>query len=332
MAVFAALEAFGRLEGRKSDDMELQRRIAAAAGRKCLVLVDSTSDIPDDLRLELLIERIPVQVSVGDATFSDGDGISTSGFYEVMRRHPESLPSSSQPTRSAYLRKMDFLLSHAEGVAYVSLSGALSGTYEGALRAAKDSRDPSRLRILDSKAISVPCGIVAHKAAVAAAGGASLDEVEALVRDLVPRTRVLVTVPTLDNLVRSGRLGKGKKLLADALGLRPLITITAEGKADTDSYYLGASSGTKKLVARMGRILAESGGGGAGPSGKPRVEGAWVGHIGNPKGAEELLGMLRESFEVEGEIRVVELSPVLAIHVGPGSVAAAFVTHGPRTP
>ncbi|MBL8967347.1 MAG: DegV family EDD domain-containing protein, partial [Spirochaetaceae bacterium] len=181
-------------------------------------------------------------------------------------------------------------------------------------RAAAEGSRAGRVRVVDSRSISVGAALVVRGAAEAAAAGAGAAEVEALAARLAARSRLFVAVPDLAGLIRSGRLGGVKGLAARSLGLRPLITINAEGRAVSGGLYLGARNGVKALVAALRKNL---------PAGA-RLE-AMIGHADAPEEAARLARVLAETFELERELVITPVSPALAAHAGLGAVALAFL-------
>ncbi|MCX7023813.1 MAG: DegV family EDD domain-containing protein [Spirochaetes bacterium] len=311
---FRFLETAGRLEAQKVDDMLLQRRIAANAGRPCAVLIDSACDLPGELLLELGVERVPVQVEVGGRAYLDRECLSPDEFYAMLRADPGVSVSTSQPSPASFARKLDLLLGHAGEAVYVGISGALSGTLEAGVRAAHAERYGGRVRVVDSLNISVGAALVARRAAEAAAAGRSGSEVAMIAEDAARRVRLLVAVPDLSGLIRSGRLGGVKGLAARWLGFRPIITIDPDGKAAAKGFYLGAANGVKALVSALKRRV---------PAGTS-VD-VLVAHADAADEAARLVRGIGAVATLEREILVTSVSPALAAHAGAGALALAFL-------
>ncbi|HOX49360.1 MAG TPA: DegV family protein, partial [Spirochaetales bacterium] len=148
------------VEGQKVDDMELQRRLSAAPRRPAAVLTDTACDLPDALGLELLADRAAVLVEIGGKAYLDRDGLSSDEFFGMLRADPAAPLRSSQPSHAAFSRKLDLLLERADEVVYVGLSAALSGTLEGGRRAAGEGPRAGRVRVVDTRSISVGAALV----------------------------------------------------------------------------------------------------------------------------------------------------------------------------
>lgn len=313
-AAFRAMAARGTVERHKADDMRLQCLRAAAGRRACTVVVDSACDVPDADRLRLGIETVPVQVVVDGESRMDGTGLSSDEFIAWLAGKPARYPTTSQPNAASFSRKFDLALAYADAAVYVGISEALSGTLEAGRRTAFASREAARLRVVDSRQISVAAGLVARKAAEVAARGGDADAVVAAAENAVKRAKLLVAVPHLDGLIRSGRLKGMKGLAARAFGLRPILTIGKDGKARSDGMYFGAENGVRALLGKVAAYL---------PAGAPLE--AVIGHVDAPEAAAALAADLSARYRLAVPLEITTVSPALAAHSGLGAVVLAIM-------
>ena len=91
-----------------------------------------------------------------------------------------------------------------DGVIVLTIAASMSSTHQAAMLAAKDLGEP--VRVIDTTTAAGAEGLVVLEAARAALAGGDLDAVEAAARDAIARVRLIATVPSLDHLVRSGRV------------------------------------------------------------------------------------------------------------------------------
>jgi hypothetical protein len=313
-AAFRAMAARGTVERHKADDMRLQCLRAAAGRRACAVIVDSACDMPDADRLRLGIEAVPVQVVVDGESRMDGTGLSSDEFIAYLAGKPDRYPTTSQPNAASFSRKFDLALAYADTAVYVGIAEALSGTLEAGRRTANASKDAASLRVFDSRQISVAAGLVARKAAEAAALGASVDDVVAAAGSAAARVKLLVAVPNLDGLIRSGRLKGMKGLAARAFGLRPILTTGKDGRACSDGMYFGAGNGIRALLGKVAAYL---------PAGSPLE--AVIGHVDAPDEAATLAAELTARYRLAVPLEITTVSPALAAHGGLGAVALALL-------
>ena len=110
------------------------------------------------------------------------------------------------------------------------------------------------MRVVDSHSITSGLGTQVLLAAEAAAGGASADEVVALVDDLAARTHVFGALDTLDNLKKGGRIGGAQALLGSLLSIKPILDISS-GKVEE----AGKARTRKKALEVLRDKVAEAG-------------------------------------------------------------------------
>jgi len=323
--VFRLGSAFGEMSAMKVDDMELQRRMAArGGGAACAVLVDSAGDLPDADRLEFLVERVPVQVELCGRRWLDRDGLTPEEFLALLRTSPAAHPTTSQPAPADFARKFDLLLSSAREVVYVGIASVLSGTLEGGRRAgierASVAGRPEAVKVVDSRSISIGTALVARRAAEAASAGATAEEVVGIAETAAADCRLLVAVPDLTSLIRSGRLGGVKGLMLRAFGLRPLLGLDGDGMPIAIGMYAGARRGLRAILAKLERLA---------PRGS-EIE-VIVGHVGSPEAAGELAQAVERGWKQRRPIIVTTICPALAAHTGPGAVALSVIPSRERS-
>jgi uncharacterized protein len=310
---FAVMERHGQVEQPKVDDMLLQTRRAAAGRRRCAVIADSAGDIPDELKLSLGIETVPVQVIIENRSYLDGLGLCAEEFTAYLKTNPARYPTTSQPTAAAFQRKYDLALGHADEAVYIGISEALSGTLEAGRRSAYASKDAARLRVFDSRQLSVSAGLVAKKAAEAAAAGEDAEGVLKAAEEAAGRVKLLVAAPTLEGLMRSGRLKGVKGLAARAFGLRPILTVGKDGKAASAGMYLGPRKGIAKLLELVAKDIPEG-----------YAMEAIIAHVDAHEDAASLAKGLAERYSFATPPAITTLGPALAVHGGLGAIALAY--------
>ena len=109
--------------------------------------------------------------------------------------------------------------------------------------------------MIDSLSATAGQGLLAMAAAEAALKGWSLKRVEALVRELIPRTRVFGVVDDLSYAVKGGRVPSSVKRIADFLHINPVLTASPEGKMGLSGFHLGRGANPKKLARTIIRKM-----------------------------------------------------------------------------
>jgi DegV family protein with EDD domain len=275
------------------------------------VVTDSTACLLPDQVLECGITVVPIHVLVQGRRYYDGVDITSD---EVAQALSERRPvTTSRPTTveflDAYTRAAE---AGADAILSVHLSTALSGTYDAARLAARDS--PVPVEVLDSRSIAMGLGFAALDAARAAADGADLLAVAATAGRTAQAARVLFYVDSLEFLRRGGRIGKASALLGGALRVKPLLHVV-----DGEVAVLEKARTANRALGRLADLAVEAADG--------RAVRVAVQHLDAQQRAEDMASSLSERLGCD--VIVGEVTAVMGVHVGPGMVA---VTVSPETP
>jgi DegV family protein with EDD domain len=306
-AVFSLAARWGTVETTKAEDMRVQhRRLAHAERRPVAVVTDSSADLPDTVLDRHRIALVPLQVMFGDETFRDRVELRPEEFYRRLRIAKE-LPTTSQPTPGDFVRVFRDVLQEADEIVAVLLSAGLSGTYQSA-QAAVRSGGLGRVHLVDSASASLGAGMLALRAAELAESGWRADDIAAELRRLRSRSGVFITVDRYDNLIRSGRVSRGKAWLGGMLDVRPILSLNAEGRVVPVDRVRGRENVVPRVLSLLERRLTP----------RPRVVRFGVAHADAPETAERVRTALVAAYRPR-DCFVTLATGVLGTHVGPGA-------------
>lgn len=271
------------------------------------VVVDSTSDIPDNIRQQLEITEVPLLIMFGSDQFRDGIDISNDEFYARLTEGTIH-PTSSQPSAGDFAEVYERLGKDHEGIISIHLGGKLSGTVRSAQQAS-DMVPGVPVRVIDSGSVSMGLGFLGIEAAQMAKAGKSLDEIAAAIEAMVPRIVLWAVLDSLKFLERGGRIGKGRALLGTLLNVKPMIYIRGE-------VLPGERVRThKKAIARMEELA----------SAEAPYKHLAVLYSTGPEYAEELADRLG-TIHPRAQIVVSQLTGVIGVHGGPGVLGVTGIT------
>jgi len=309
--VFLVCEDFGEIKQQKADDMDRQRGLLDHAGEVAVVF-DSGGDVPPDEIERLGLHMVPVRLSFGDREYLDRVTLTSSEFYELLRNSPEA-PLTSQPPAQDFARVYSLLTSHGYVVVSVGLSKQLSGTTSAALQAAGRS-GVGDVRVVDSLSASCGQGLLAMVAAEAAARGMSAGEVEALLQESIPATRVFGIADDLVYAVRGGRVPAWVRRLFRLLRLNPVLTATPQGKLGLGGFHPGSGVNPARLArTALRRMRTET------------MYRVLIGHSDNPAGAAAVRQEILRGHARVHSCHLTELGPALGVHLGPGGLVIGFL-------
>jgi DAK2 domain fusion protein YloV len=317
-AVFTYAARWGRVETTKADDMRAQHRRLAHAERRAVGLVaDSSADLPDTVLDRHHIALVPLQVVFGNETFRDRVELKPEEFYRRLRS-ARDLPTTSQPTPADFVRVLRDARSEADEVVAVLLSGALSGTLASA-QAAVRAAGISGIHLVDSRSASLGLGMLALRGAELAESGWSGIAIARELERLRGQAGMLLTVDRYDNLLRSGRVSRGKAWLAGMLDVKPILSLDAAGRVIPVDRVRGRDQVVPRVLALLDRRLTP----------RPKVIRFGVAHAEAPEMAERVRNALVAAYQPR-ECFVTLATGVLATHVGPGAWAVFYqVEDGP---
>ena len=188
------------------------------------IITDSLSDITSDLAEELGITVVPLTVSFGHDSFLDRVTITTDEFYRRLSSDP-IWPTTTQPAPGVFAEVYNKLAKETDEILVVVVSSKLSGTYDSALNAKGLVEGECRIEVIDSQKVVMGQGLIVIAAAKACQAGANLDELVDLVRNLMPKSHLIMSFDTLQYLAKGGRIGKAKSLLGSLLRVKPILTL-----------------------------------------------------------------------------------------------------------
>jgi len=279
------------------------------------IVTDSTCDLPPAEFAELGVEMVPLTVHIGDEHFRDWVDISPEEFYRRLEASP-TLPTTSQPSPAAFSGAYAALVAQGvEEIVTITLSAALSGTYESATLAARASSVP--VRVVDSKLASHGTTLVVRAAVTARDQGLDGAAVQQRALEIAQATQLFFLLDTLDYLVKGGRAGKATGLAASLLNIKPVLRINGDGIIEPFRKVRGR----QQAVDALAQHVAEE----SQTLGRLRV---CLLHADLIDEARELeAALVRFEADIEIESRGV-IGAVIGTYTGPGAVGLAYYPTG----
>lgn len=272
------------------------------------VVTDSTASLRAEQAAERDISVVPLQVVIdGNSRPESANGASADVVAGALRAG--STVTTSRPAPEAF-GELFGRLAEAGYTEVVSahLSAAMSGTVDAATRAAREV--PIPVRVVDTGTIAMGMGYAVLSGAEHAASGATADEVAAIIRDRAAASETYFYVHTLEYLRRGGRIGRAGALLGSALAVKPLLrmvdgVVTPHERVRTES----------RALARLQAMAVET----ARRSDAGLVDIA-IHHLDAEDTAAGIAEEVSAQLDRPIEVGIYELSAVLGVHVGPGTV------------
>lgn len=284
---------------------------------KVALVTDSCASIPEPMIQELDIQWVAYYIHRGKEVLRDLVTVQRDEFFRWLPTAKE-LPTTASPGPGDYLTIYEKLVRErgTNEIASIHMTSVGSGAYQAAKAAqamAQEQLPDVRIEVIDTRNVSMCHGWMVIEAARAALTGKSLGEIVALVKEMIPISRMIQTADTLKYLYMGGRIGKAKHLVGTLLNIKPLI-----GMEDGIIVPLGSARSRKRAYRKMVDMIEAA----VGRMGKIKI--AYV-HAAAREEAEKIKVMVEARLTCV-ESLIAELSPALGVHTGPGTAGVCFFT------
>jgi DegV family protein with EDD domain len=275
---------------------------------KIKIVTDSTCDLNDETIKKWDIIVVPLSISIDGENYLDRVDISPGEFMEKMKASSE-LPKSSQPPAGEFLKLYDELAADGYEIISIHMTGGMSGTVRSAESAAQMSS--AKVNVVDSRFISKGLAFQVLEAARMAAGGKSVDEILTRLDTVRKQTRLFVVVDTLENLVKGGRIGKGKAMIGSLLNIKPIASL--EGGEYTPVSKARSHSQVVKYLKKQFTEDTEG----------KIIKGVGLVHAEGLSLAEKIKEAVIESSGYDHFI-IKDTTPIVSTHTGPGAIGFMY--------
>jgi len=312
--VFSSAAQFGKISSKKV--FKFSPDLPASEKKVLALTADTTCDIPDEFVEENDLYFIPVKFQTQDKIFTDKVDIIPEEFYPILISSP-AVPKTSQPSLLDFTQFFEHLLGHYRSIVSLQVSGKLSGTFQTALQAANNIA-PERIKVLDGKNISVGLGLTMTEGIKAMKQGMDYEGIFKRMEMAVKSIEIFIGLPTLKYLVKGGRVTKTKGLIARLLNINPILSVDQDGAL----VPIGKTRGKKDLGQKIFDIALEKMK--AITTDEEMKFSTAVAHTNAPQSGREIAERIRTRLGKEVTM-VMNASPVLGVHAGPGVVGVAFM-------
>lgn len=184
------------------------------------IICDSISDLPIEIIEKHDIEIIPLTVLFNGKEYLDGENLSNTEFYKMLRES-DSMPKTSQATYAQF--KSVFEKYNDKDILYIAGSSSASGTYQSSIIAKNDGHD--NVTVFDTQNLSIGSALFVIKACEMVEKGYSIKEIVSKLEELKNSEEVIFSVDNLEYLKMGGRISSTKAILGNLLSIKPILEV-----------------------------------------------------------------------------------------------------------
>ena len=274
------------------------------------ILIDSSADYSAQEAKEHNLELVPINITINEKNYLDGIDLTKDEFYELLTSSDE-FPKTAQPSPQDYLDLFEDAKEKGDSIVYLSLSSALSGTFQSATLA-KSMVEYDEIYLVDTPSATRAIRIMAEYACKLREEGNDAATIAAKLEDFKSRVVIYSALDTLEYLCKGGRLSKAAAAVGELANLKPIITVTPEGTMAVPAKALGRN----KAISTLTKMVTEK-----------EIDTTFPIYSLYAVG-EENTEKLEQKLGKEG-VRVtkrLQIGSTIGCHIGPGAYGVIFVT------
>lgn len=257
--------------------------------------------------------RMPYILEDEEYFYDMGEATDFKAFFEKMRGG--ATPKTAALNEYAYTEYFEPILARGEDIYYITFSHQMSGTFnamKNVIAQLKEKYPEREIRFKDSKLISLGSGFVTYYGALKYKEGATMDELDAYLDELIPHTAIYFVVDDLTYLYRGGRVSGVSKVVGNLLGIKPILYFNEEGKI----LNINKVKGFKKALATLIDYMKNKGS----ELDKYKV---YILQADCPQEAEAFAASIKAQFG-DLDVEIQPVGPVIGAHCGPGTIGLVF--------
>lgn len=274
------------------------------------ILIDSSADYTAEEAKQNNLELVSINITMGGKNYLDGVDITRDEFYDLLESS-EEFPMTAQPSPQEFVDIFEDVKEKGDQLVYLSLSSGLSGTFQSATLA-KSMVEYDEIYLVDTLSATRAIRLMAEYACKLREEGNDAATIAAKLEEFKSRVVIYSAIDTLEYLQKGGRLSKAAAAVGELANLKPIITVTQEGKMAVPAKALGRNKALSTLVKLVSEKEIDTS--------FPIYSLYAVGEE-NTEKLEQKLG--KEGIRVTKRLQI---GSTIGCHIGPGAYGVIFVT------
>jgi len=275
------------------------------------IITDSAADFEPFEYQQLNVSCIPLRVMLGETEYLETVDLNKDQFFELLASTGAS-PKTAQPSPQCLLDIFEDAKRCGDEAVYISLSSALSGTYQSAVMTCEEA-DSDACFVVDSKNATGGQRLLVEYAVKLRDEGKSAAEIIAAVESIRNRVVLYACIDTLEYLYKGGRISRTAYTLGSMAQIKPIIRVDEQGGIEVPAKAMGMRKGMDMLCKKVEQI--------------PRDQDFpfYVMYTSQKSVAEKLAEKFRAMGIQVPDDRIIQVGAAIGSHVGPDACGFVYV-------
>lgn len=271
------------------------------------IMLDSSSDSQNNHPFDYYV---PLTVEIAGKCYKDGIDLRPQRFYKLLTSS-EEFPKTSQPSPDQFVACFEQVKQDGDELIYLALSSGLSGTFQSA-NIAKEMVEYDGIYIVDTHTATHMIGTLARYADQLRIDGFSATEIVEKLIAVRDKQVILAGLQTLEYLYKGGRLSRTSAAVGTIANIKPIITVSAEGKVETFAKSIGVKRAIQTILKHVQSFEIDE------------EFGFWLLYSEGEENCDALEAAITAAgINVSGRMQV---GPTIGAHTGPGVYGITFIS------
>ena len=251
-------------------------------------------------------------IHMGDESYVDFIEITSDDFYKRLEEDKSIFPSTSYLPLGKMIEIYEDLVKEGYTEALViPISQHMSGIYNAAQMAAKEV-EGLEVTVFDSKTVAYPEAKMVLKACEMVEEGLGIPKILEELEYIRDNNKIYFAVNTLTYLVKNGRLSNASGFIGGALKIKPVLTVSKEGKVETYEKIRTFSKAVERVIELYYKETE-------GLDVEP-----FIIHANNDETRDYIIKRLKDNDPLLKDIVVMPLTAGVGAHSGPKTIGLGY--------
>jgi len=279
-----------------------------------MIVTDITSDLPKHFYEDNDVVWVKHGLTIEGKEYWDEFGSAISHQAVMAKSREKKAISTLQVQLADFEQHFTQAAENGLDVLYVGFSSGLSGTFDTSCIAAdmvREKHPECEIYCVDSFGATMGHGIQTMEAVKLRSEGKSAKEAAEILEKKRLQACHFFTVDDLFHLFRGGRLSRTSAAVGSLMGIKPVMYVSDAGRLTPLSKVRGRKASMQELAKLTAQYI------------RGTDQTVFITHGDVEDDARELAGYVQEL--IPGiDVDIAQLSPVIAAHSGPGTLAIFF--------